>query len=150
MSNSTTTEWSGHHHDKDQLRTRVWSSLEQQGVSLREPFGHIPTFVGAEQAAERLAALPIWQQAKVVKCNPDAPQAPVRWRALQDGKLLYMAVPRLTKVRCFVELTAQDLRGRNISLEEAATWRGATGGAVRRRSRCADRGRARPGRPRHR
>jgi hypothetical protein len=67
------TTWSGYHPDKDQLRTEIWSLLKEQGISLREPFGHIPTFVGSEQAAERLAALPIWQRAIAIKCNPDSP-----------------------------------------------------------------------------
>ncbi len=123
MSNKVKTNWSGYHPDKDDLRDEVWSLLKQQGVSKSEPFGHIPNFVGAQNAAERLAALPIWQRAKAIKCNPDSPQIPVRSRALQDGKRLYMAVPRLTNTRCFVELTAEDLQQRNIPLEEAAIAR---------------------------
>ncbi len=123
MSNKVKTNWSGYHPDKDDLRDEVWSLLKQQGVAIREPFGHIPNFVGAQNAAERLAALPIWQRAKAIKCNPDSPQIPVRSRALQDGKRLYMAVPRLTNTRCFVELTAEDLQQRNIPLQEAAIAR---------------------------
>jgi 5-formyltetrahydrofolate cyclo-ligase len=123
MSNKVKTNWSGYHPDKDDLRDEVWSLLKQQGVAIRDPFGHIPNFVGAQNAAERLAALPIWQRAKAIKCNPDSPQIPVRSRALQDGKRLYMAVPRLTNTRCFVELTAEDLQQGNIPLEEAAIAR---------------------------
>ncbi len=123
MSNTVEINWSGYHPDKDNLRAEIWSLLKQQGVSLREPFGHIPSFVGAEQAAERLAALPIWQRAKAIKCNPDSPQIPVRLRALQDGKRLYMAVPQLTSTRCFVELTAEHLQQHNIPLEDAAIAR---------------------------
>jgi 5-formyltetrahydrofolate cyclo-ligase len=123
MSKNVKTNWSGYHPDKDSLRAEIWSLLKQQGVSLREPFGHIPNFVGTQEAAERLAALPIWQRASAIKCNPDSPQVPVRLRALQDGKRLYMAVPRLTSTRCFVELTASDLQQRNIPLEEAAIAR---------------------------
>lgn len=123
MSNEIKTNWSGYHPDKDNLRAEIWSLLKQQGASVRDPFGHIPNFVGAEKAAERLAALPIWQRANAIKCNPDSPQIPVRLRALQDGKRLYMAVPRLTSTRCFVELTAEDLQQRNIPLEEAAIAR---------------------------
>jgi 5-formyltetrahydrofolate cyclo-ligase len=40
----------------------------------------------------------------VAKSNPDAPQLPVRTRALADGKLLYMAVPRLADERPFIML----------------------------------------------
>jgi 5-formyltetrahydrofolate cyclo-ligase len=115
MSNNVKTNWSGYHPDKDDLRDEVWSLLKQQGVAIRDPFGHIPNFVGAQKAAEQLAALPIWQRAKAIKCNPDSPQIPVRSRALQDGKRLYMAVPRLTNTRCFVELTAEDLQQRQHS-----------------------------------
>ena len=35
--------------------------------------------------------------AGTVKSNPDSPQLPVRVRALKDGKLVYMAVPRLAE-----------------------------------------------------
>ncbi len=125
MGNSIETEWSGYHPDKDELRADIWSLLDRQKACVGAPFGHIPNFIGAERAAERLAALPIWQQAKAVKCNPDAPQIPVRLRSLQDGKRLYMAVPRLTSSRCFVELTAADLLAREIPLEEAAIARNA-------------------------
>ena len=117
------TDWIGYHHDKDKLRTEIWSLLKQQAASVGDSFGHIPNFVGAEMAAEKLAALPIWQQAKTIKCNPDSPQIPVRMRALQDGKRLYMAVPRLTDDRCFVELTAEDLQRQSVSIAESAIAR---------------------------
>jgi 5-formyltetrahydrofolate cyclo-ligase len=123
MSESRYSEWSGRHADKDHLRAEVWSRLKQAKATVRDPFGHIPNFVGAEQAAEQLAALPIWQQAGVVKCNPDSPQTFVRLRALQDGKRLYMAVPRLTKSHCFVELTAADLQQNQVPLQQAATMK---------------------------
>lgn len=117
------TDWIGYHHDKDKLRTEIWSLLKQQAASVSDSFGHIPNFVGAQMAAEKLAALPIWQQAKTIKCNPDSPQIPVRMRALQDGKRLYMAVPRLTDDRCFVELTAEDLQRQSVSIAESAIAR---------------------------
>ena len=119
------TEWSGRDGAKDALRQEVWQRLKDNNATRRDPVGHIPNFVGAEAAAAHLAALPLWQQAKVVKCNPDSPQRPVRLRALEEGKTLYMAVPRLTNRRCFVELTAANLRERQISLKDAATMRGA-------------------------
>lgn len=116
-------DWIGYHQEKDKLRTEIWSLLKQQAASVGDPFGHIPNFVGAELAAEKLATLPIWEQAKTIKCNPDAAQIPVRMRALQDGKRLYMAVPRLTDDRCFVELTAGDLQRQNVSIAESAIAR---------------------------
>ncbi|MEG3845935.1 5-formyltetrahydrofolate cyclo-ligase [Microcoleus sp. herbarium19] len=117
------TDWIGYHRDKDKLRTEIWSLLKQQAASVGDCFGHIPNFVGADLAAEKLASLPIWKQAKTIKCNPDSAQIPVRMRALQDGKRLYMAVPRLTDDRCFVELTAEDLQKQNVSLAESALAR---------------------------
>ena len=125
MSNAVQTEWSGHHEAKDRLRSQVWTELKTQGAAVGDPVGHIPRFVGAEQAAERLASLPCWQQARVVKSNPDRAQEPVRLRALQDGKQLYMAVPRLTKPRCFVALEPGALAQRGVEISVAATNRGA-------------------------
>lgn len=123
MTDNINTAWSGYNLEKDKLRTEIWSLLKQEKASIRDPFGHIPNFVGAEKAAEKLAALPIWQQAKTIKCNPDSPQIPVRLQALKDGKRLYMAVPKLTNTRCFVDLTAENLRQRNVELEEGAIAR---------------------------
>ena len=125
MTEMPTTAWSGHHPVKDRLRAAVWEQLQTQGAAVGEPVGHIPRFVGAEQAAARLATLPIWHQARVIKCNPDTAQEPVRLRALQDGKVVYMAVPRLTHERCFVALSAADLQQRGIALNVAAAHRGA-------------------------
>lgn len=122
MTNPIQTEWSGRNQDKDVLRSEIWTRLHEAGASPIEPFGHIPSFEGAERAAERLAALPIWQEARVIKSNPDTAHVAVRLRALQDGKRLYMAVPRLTREHAFMELTAAALAEKGVSLEEAATW----------------------------
>ena len=45
----------------------------------------------------------------MVKANPDAPQLPVRTRALAEGKLLFMAVPRLVSARPFLRLDPRSL-----------------------------------------
>ncbi|MGH3697263.1 MAG: hypothetical protein ACRDRX_25315 [Pseudonocardiaceae bacterium] len=58
-----------------------------------EPF--LADFVGAAATADQLAALPARQRAHVLKANPDQAQLPIRARALREGKLLYMAVPKL-------------------------------------------------------
>jgi 5-formyltetrahydrofolate cyclo-ligase len=47
----------------------------------------------------------------VVKCNPDAPQLPVRALALKQGKRVFMAVPRLSDERCFLEVDPRRLAG---------------------------------------
>jgi 5-formyltetrahydrofolate cyclo-ligase len=91
---------------KQEIRERIWDRLEEEGVA-RFPFpphGRIPNVAGADEAAERLAALPAWQEAATIKANPDAPQLPVRRAALRQGKTLYMAVPRLRDENCFLRL----------------------------------------------
>ena len=125
MTDQHEASWAGRHQGKDELREEIWSLLTQHAASPSDPVGHIPDFIGSEQAAARLADLPIWWQAHVVKANPDTAQAPVRLRALCDGKILYMAVPRLTDARCFVELIADDLVRRGVDLASAARWQGA-------------------------
>jgi 5-formyltetrahydrofolate cyclo-ligase len=92
-------------NDKQDVRERIWQLLEDAGAA-RFPGarGRIPNFKGAEAAAERLARLPDWHAAEVVKSNPDAPQLPVRRRARREGKTLYMAVPRLRDEKPFVRV----------------------------------------------
>ncbi len=91
--------------EKQSVRERVWELLERERVA-RFPGarGRIPNFRGAEAAAALLAELPEWQDAEVLKSNPDAPQLPVRRRARHDGKTLYMAVPRLAAPKPFVRV----------------------------------------------
>jgi 5-formyltetrahydrofolate cyclo-ligase len=93
--------------DKQDVRERIWQLLQDEGAA-RFPGarGRIPNFKGAEAAAARLAELPEWQSADVVKSNPDAPQLPVRRRARREGKTLYMAVPRLRDEKPFVRVVS--------------------------------------------
>lgn len=58
--------------------------------------------LGAAATAQQLAALPAWQRAQVLKANPDQAQLPVR--ALREGKLIYMAVPKLADPLPFFRL----------------------------------------------
>jgi 5-formyltetrahydrofolate cyclo-ligase len=81
---------------KAALRERVWADLDQPGIArFPKPANRIPNFVGAEAAARLLAETDEWMAATTLKSNPDSPQWPVRQRALLDGKVVYMAVPRL-------------------------------------------------------
>ncbi|WP_131739457.1 5-formyltetrahydrofolate cyclo-ligase [Actinomadura roseirufa] len=109
--------------DKSVVRERIWELLEQEHA-VPEPgvHGHIPNFHGAAAAAERLAELPSWKTAQVVKAVPDQAQYPVRAMALAAGKLLYMAVPRLADPLPFYLLDPETLPS---SPAEAATARGA-------------------------
>ena len=95
---------------KADLRERVWADLDQPGVArFPKPANRIPNFVGAEAAARMLADTDEWSAASTVKSNPDSPQWPVRTRALQDGKVVYMAVPRLAEVDPFFVLDPEHL-----------------------------------------
>ncbi len=113
---------------KAQLRDEVWDALRSAKVA-RFPGaeGRIPNFVGAEAAAERLRAVPAWHDAGTVKANPDAPQWPVRQRALEDGKTLYMAVPRLVEEKPFFLLDPARLAD---SPRQASSIKGASRSAV--------------------
>ena len=96
---------------KEAIRNRVWDDLESAGVA-RFPFpphDRIPNFDGAAAAADRLAERPEWAAAGKVKSNPDAPQLPVRRRALETGKTVFMAVPRLREAAPFERLDPAEI-----------------------------------------
>ncbi len=111
-----------HRHDRDAggdpallaakaaLRDEVWTALTEARVA-RFPGARnrISNFVGAEAAAERLRATPAWAGARTLKSNPDSAQLPVRRRALEDGRTVYMAVPRLAEPEPFFLLDPEHL-----------------------------------------
>lgn len=110
---------------KQALRERIWALLQKRGVA-RFPLpleDRIPNFKGAEAAAARAAALPEFRAARRIKCNPDSPQRPLRVHALREGKIVFMAVPRLRSERCFLRLDPAKL-GRAVT--QAATIKGAS------------------------
>jgi 5-formyltetrahydrofolate cyclo-ligase len=108
---------------KAALRREVWSWLQHSGVA-RFPgaAGRIPNFVGAEAAANQLRETPEWQRAATLKANPDSPQLPVRQRALEDGKTVFMAAPRLAAEKPFLALDPDALA---VKPRQAASIAGA-------------------------
>jgi len=108
---------------KDEIRHKVRARLHLTGAA-RFPVlqGYIPNFVGAERAARLVCELPMWRRAKVVKVDADAPLLALRRAALHEGKIVYVAIPRLRSERCFVELDAERLSTR---LPRALSVRGA-------------------------
>jgi len=119
---------------KDEIRDDVWELLTTNKVA-RFPGakGRIPNFSGAETCANRLAETTYWKAARVLKINPDSPQRAIRQRALAEGKIIYMAVPRLRSEQPFIELDPKKLtcspyaassikgagqHGRPVTLEE--------------------------------
>jgi 5-formyltetrahydrofolate cyclo-ligase len=109
---------------KDQVRRAVWKAMDREGVS-RFPGaeGRIPNFAGAKLAAQKLAGHRLWKRARVVKANPDSPQTHARRQALEEGKVLVMAVPRLRDKHPFRLLDPRRLSAKQV--REAATIKGA-------------------------
>jgi len=117
---------------KQAIRERVWAQLEREHAVAAGAARRIPAFVGAAQAAARLAELPQWEAARVIKAVPDTAQEPVRARALSEGRLVYMAVPKLAEAKPFYLLDPSNLAapaeaarkdvaakvGRNVDVDE--------------------------------
>lgn len=123
-------------NSKNELRERIWSRLQEKKVA-RFPGaeGRIPNFIGAEACARVLSQTQFWRRAKVLKANPDSPQRAIRQQALEEGKTIYMAVPRLHTDKPFIELDPKTLKcsayvassikgagkfGRPVKLEEVS------------------------------
>src|SRR6266550_5678219 len=100
---------------KDQVRRDIWKAMEREGVS-RFPGaeGRIPNFAGAKLAAERLAGHRLWKRARVIKANPDSPQTHARRAALEEGKTVIMAVPRLRDPHPFRALEPRKLSAKQV------------------------------------
>ena len=98
--------------------------MDREGVS-RVPGaeGRIPNVAGAKLAAAKLAGHRTWKRARVIKANPDSPQTHARRRALEEGKTVVMAVPRLRDTHPFRVLDPRKLS--KTAIREAATIKGA-------------------------
>jgi 5-formyltetrahydrofolate cyclo-ligase len=108
---------------KSALRDEAWAAIRAAGATrFPGPENRIPNFVGAEAAAELLRQTDEWARAGTVKANPDSPQLPVRQRALEDGKVLVMAVPRLADDKPFFLLDPDRL---DVKPRQAASIKGA-------------------------
>jgi 5-formyltetrahydrofolate cyclo-ligase len=109
---------------KDSVRKEVWKAMDREGVA-RFPGadGRIPNFAGAKLAAEKLAAHRLWKRSRTIKVNPDSPQTQARRIALEEGKTLVVAVPRLRDMHPFRLLEPRKLNDRQK--REAATIKGA-------------------------
>lgn len=105
---------------KQAVRERVWDLLKPTHGDVT---GRIPSFLGADSAAARLAKHSAWQDARVIKAVPDRAQMPVRARALQEGKRVYMASPKLATEKPFYLLDPDKL---SVPPHEAAERRTAS------------------------
>ncbi|GAA5121047.1 5-formyltetrahydrofolate cyclo-ligase [Haloechinothrix salitolerans] len=104
---------------KNAARRRTWDLLDQADAAHGgSTHGRIPNFRGADQAAALLATLPLWQQAQAIKAVPDRAQHPVRALALEHGKTLYMAVPKIADLKPFRRLNLARL---DVTTQQAAS-----------------------------
>jgi 5-formyltetrahydrofolate cyclo-ligase len=96
---------------KNEIRKKIWSKLQDEKVA-RFPGaeGRIPNFIGAEACVRVLSQTEFWRNAKVLKANPDSPQRAIRQKALEEGKVIYMAVPRLSSDKPLIELDPKKLK----------------------------------------
>ncbi|ELZ43580.1 5-formyltetrahydrofolate cyclo-ligase [Halorubrum saccharovorum DSM 1137] len=97
--------------EKQAVREAVWDAFDA-GDQARFPFpphDRIPNFAGAADACDRLTETDAWASAATLKCNPDAPQLPVRRAALRAGKTVYVAQPRLRDADPFLRLDPDDI-----------------------------------------
>jgi 5-formyltetrahydrofolate cyclo-ligase len=106
------------------VRNRIWLRLEETRVAIGPAWSMIPNFVGADTAAWRLAQTPEWKAARTIKTNPDAPQIPIRLRALYEGKIVYAPVPHLTRDFPYLRIDPKKMVDKGISFELAATSQG--------------------------
>ena len=98
--------------------------MDREGVS-RFPGaeGRIPTSPAPSWPRRSSPAHRLWKRAQVIKANPDSPQTHARRLALEEGKTLIMAVPRLRDQHPFRLLDPRKLSAKQV--REAATIKGA-------------------------
>jgi 5-formyltetrahydrofolate cyclo-ligase len=110
---------------REGLHTQARVERTGRGSSQHRPcFRPHPEFRRRGCRRERLSELDEWRRARVVKCNPDPPQIPVRLRALYDGKLLFAPVPYLSKGFPYLRIDPDKLAAKGVDFETAATAQG--------------------------
>ncbi len=67
----------------------------------------------------------VWAAARTIKANPDAPQRLARQLALEQGKTVFVAVPRLASPAPFLALEPGRLEAAGVTPHEASTIQGA-------------------------
>ncbi|XP_066593082.1 methenyltetrahydrofolate synthase domain-containing protein isoform X2 [Prorops nasuta] len=83
---------------KHSCRIKMWDYMMKNDL-VNFPLNinrRIPNFKGAAEAALRLSKLDEFKRAKTIKINPDKPQEPVRFLALEANKEILVPIPRLS------------------------------------------------------
>ncbi|KAL7521277.1 hypothetical protein ACHAWX_005955 [Stephanocyclus meneghinianus] len=110
---------------KWRIRKAVWDFMEEKDIAqFPRPVHHrIPNFLGADEAAKNLANLPEFQNANLIKVNPDTPQRKVRHFVLESGKTLLTPQPRL-RTGFFSTLSKNEVPP-DVPIEALTTSKGA-------------------------
>jgi len=82
---------------KQKLREQIWHTLDMENLirTSNSCFGKIPNFNGASKAAVMLRNTFEWENSETVFSSPDSALLDVRKNALEDGKILIMATPKI-------------------------------------------------------
>lgn len=109
---------------KQSYRRKVWEYLDKNNLVVfpRPAFGRIPNFKGSVEAAAKLLDLDEFKTAKTIEVNPDKPQEAARVLTLEQGKELYVPVPRL-KNGLLKHITVQE-NANQKQIREAVSRRG--------------------------
>lgn len=107
---------------KAAMREVVWSTLKKRGFSdsSKSIYGRIPGFKGAVKAADLLRNTREWKNSQMIFSSPDSAQIKVREYALQDGKNLIMATPKLKKGYLLINPHDVSGQGKNASTIKGA------------------------------
>jgi 5-formyltetrahydrofolate cyclo-ligase len=97
---------------KDEIRKEMWEIIEKNPAIFPEPVYGIPSFVGSDDAAERLSDLPEWIDAKSITIGFSPNLRAAREFAMKDDKIVYVAIPKLSEEKCYVELNSSFFKGR--------------------------------------
>lgn len=82
---------------KASIRQKIWNYLEVNNLAnFPRPVHHrIPNFKGSNAAAEKVTMMDVFKKARTIKVNPDKPQEWVRYKTLEERKILLVPTPKL-------------------------------------------------------
>jgi 5-formyltetrahydrofolate cyclo-ligase len=106
--------------EKESIRLMIWNTLTDRGISYPDCNGRIPDFKGSDIAADNLKSSSEWKSSNTIFVSPDTAQLKVRENALNDGKILIMASPKM--LNGFIIINPSDVSGNE---SEASTIDGA-------------------------
>lgn len=111
---------------KAAIRQRIWDHMERNDLAYNpRPVHHrITNFKGANAAGEKVVTMETFKNAKTVKVNPDKPQEFVRYKVLEENKVLLVPTPRL-KNGLFNRIVPPS-DGNTAMLKKCATKQGIT------------------------